>query len=128
MSHDKALYKYKSTDTDTDNGGASACVAFFVIVGVVCLCRPLHRFYLQCFDWPPSLRHHRSNGDCLESKRENYQVCSVQYCAQQLCMIVNLSVRDYVKPALKQLHWLPVEQLNNAESAGRRIEMISGII
>ena len=33
---------------------------------------------------PPSNRHHRSNGDCLEGKRENYQVCSVQYCAQQL--------------------------------------------
>jgi len=24
----------------------------------------------------------RSNGDCLEGKRENYQVCSVQYCVQ----------------------------------------------
>ena len=32
----------------------------------------------------PSNRHHWSNGDCLEGKRENYQVCSVQYCAQQL--------------------------------------------
>jgi len=32
----------------------------------------------------PSNRHHRSSGDCLEDKRENYQVCSVQYCVQQL--------------------------------------------
>jgi len=32
----------------------------------------------------PSNRHQRSNGDCLEGKRENYQVCSVQYCVQQL--------------------------------------------
>jgi len=32
----------------------------------------------------PSSRHHRSNGDCLEGKTENYQVCSVQYCVQQL--------------------------------------------
>ena len=32
----------------------------------------------------PSNRHHRSNGDCLEGKRENYQVCSVQHCVQQL--------------------------------------------
>ena len=32
----------------------------------------------------PSNRHHRSNGDCLEGKGENYQVCSVQYCVQQL--------------------------------------------
>ena len=31
---------------------------------------------------PPSHRHHRSNGDCLEVKRENYQVCSVQHCVQ----------------------------------------------
>ena len=36
---------------------------------------------------PPSNRHHRSNGDCLEGKRENYQVCSVQYCVQQLCTV-----------------------------------------
>jgi len=37
--------------------------------------------------WPtpfPSNRHHRCNGDCLEGKRENYQVCFVQYCVQQL--------------------------------------------
>ena len=34
-----------------------------------------------------SNRHHRSNGDCLEGKRENCQVCSVQYCAQQLCAV-----------------------------------------
>jgi len=32
----------------------------------------------------PSHRHHRSNDDCLEGKRENYQVCSVQYCVQPL--------------------------------------------
>ena len=36
---------------------------------------------------PPSSRHHRSNGDCLEGKRENYQICSVQYCVQQLCTV-----------------------------------------
>jgi len=35
----------------------------------------------------PSNRHNRSNGDFLESKRENYQVCSVQYCVQQLCTV-----------------------------------------
>jgi len=32
----------------------------------------------------PSNRHHRSSGDCLEGKRENYQVYSVQYYVQQL--------------------------------------------
>ena len=32
----------------------------------------------------PSNRQHRNNGDCLEGKRQNYQVCSVQYCVQQL--------------------------------------------
>jgi len=31
----------------------------------------------------PSNTHHRSNGDCLEGKRENYQV----YCMQQLCTV-----------------------------------------
>jgi len=35
----------------------------------------------------PSNRHHRRCGDCLEGKRENYQVCSVQYCVQQLCPV-----------------------------------------
>ena len=30
----------------------------------------------------PSNRHHRNSGNCLEGKRENYQVCSVQYCVQ----------------------------------------------
>jgi len=36
----------------------------------------------------------RSNDDCLEGKRENYQVCSVQYCAQLLCTVpsIHLSV------------------------------------
>jgi len=33
------------------------------------------------------IRHHRSNGDCLQGKRGNYQVCSVQYCVQQLCRV-----------------------------------------
>jgi len=41
-----------------------------------CMCTPV-----------PSNRHHQSNGDCMEGKRENYQVCSVQYCAQQLCTV-----------------------------------------
>jgi len=36
---------------------------------------------------PSSNRRHWSNGDCLESKRENYQVFSVQYCVQQLCTV-----------------------------------------
>jgi len=35
----------------------------------------------------PSNRHHRSHGECLEGTRENYQVCSVQYCVQQLCTV-----------------------------------------
>ena len=35
----------------------------------------------------PSNRHHRSNGDCLEGKGWNYQVCSVQYCVQQFCTV-----------------------------------------
>ena len=35
----------------------------------------------------PSNRHHRSCGDRLEGKGGNYQVCSVQYCVQQLCTV-----------------------------------------
>ena len=35
----------------------------------------------------PSNRHHRRCGDCLEGKWENYHVCSVQYCAPQLCTV-----------------------------------------
>jgi len=35
----------------------------------------------------PSNRHHRSCGNCLKGKGENYQVCSVQYCVQQLCTV-----------------------------------------
>ena len=35
----------------------------------------------------PSNRHLPSSGDCLEGKGENYQVCSVQYCVQQLCTV-----------------------------------------
>jgi len=35
----------------------------------------------------PSNRHHRSCADRLEGKGENYQVCSVQYCVQQLCTV-----------------------------------------
>jgi len=35
----------------------------------------------------PSNRHHRSCGDRLEGMGENYQVCSVQYCVQQLCTV-----------------------------------------
>ena len=42
----------------------------------------------MCSNAPfPSNRHHRSNDDSLEGKRENYQVCSVQYCVQQLCTV-----------------------------------------
>jgi len=39
---------------------------------------------LYCAPPFPSHRHHRSNGDRLQGKRENYQVCSVEYCVQQL--------------------------------------------
>ena len=35
----------------------------------------------------PSNRHRQSNDDCLEGNRENYQVCSVQFCVQQLCTV-----------------------------------------
>ena len=40
----------------------------------------------------PSSRHNRSNGGCLEDKRENH-VCSVQYCVQQLCTVQRTHIR-----------------------------------
>jgi len=51
---------------------------------------PSHNFvglYLRNYCPLPSNRHHRSCGDRLEGKEENYQVCSVQYCVQQLCTV-----------------------------------------
>ena len=36
--------------------------------------------YISVTVWPIATKF----GDCLEGKRENYQVCSVQYCVQQL--------------------------------------------
>ena len=52
-------------------------------------CRRLHMTVCLCVcTYPlPSNRHHWSSGDCLEGKGENYQVCSVQYCVQQLCTV-----------------------------------------
>jgi len=49
----------------------------------------LYHYYYNLFTPSPlpSNRHHQSNGDCVEGKRENYQVCSVQYCVQQLCTV-----------------------------------------
>jgi len=36
---------------------------------------------------PPSHRGYQSNDLWLEGKRENYHVCSAQYCVQQLCTV-----------------------------------------
>ena len=49
--------------------------------------KPVKRQYLFHVSPLPSNRHHRRSGDCLEGKGENYQVCSVQYCVQQLCTV-----------------------------------------
>jgi len=54
---------------------------------------PMEDLDLPCNTWCfrpiplPSNRHHRCNGDCMEGKGENYEVCSVQYCVQQLCTV-----------------------------------------
>ena len=44
----------------------------------------------------PSNRHHWSNDDCLEGKREKYQVCAVQYCVQQLCTVQCTHIWTYL--------------------------------
>ena len=56
-------------------------ISCFIKIQIGLTCAGLLSFPL------PSNRHHRSNGDCLEGKRENYQVCSIQYCMQQLCTV-----------------------------------------
>ena len=55
----------------------------------------------------PSNRHHRSNGDCLEGKRENYQVCSVQYCVQQLYTVNCTHIQNRTNSSLDWIlfHW-----------------------
>jgi len=57
---------YNSTDT------ARKCAAIFLSVTLPNVGSFVSRF---------------RSGDCLEGMRENYQVCSVQYCAQQLCTV-----------------------------------------
>jgi len=37
---------------------------------------------------PPTIRHHLSNDNCLEDKRENYLNCSVLCCVWQLCTVI----------------------------------------
>ena len=61
------------TETPKKHHWAERRYLMYRIFHVSSLIRPL-----------PSNRHLRSSGDCLEGKRENYQVCSVQYGVQQL--------------------------------------------
>ena len=46
-----------------------------------------------------SSRHRRSNGDCLDGKRENYQVCCVQYC-------VHLAMHTHMNRTNSSLDWV----------------------
>jgi len=66
---------------------AKAQAWVYVSVGAWHLSASLVCSILFLFYPLPSNRHHRSNGDCLEGKKENYQICSVQYCAQLLCTV-----------------------------------------
>jgi len=52
----------------------------------------------------PSNRHYRSNDDCLERKKKNYQICSVQYCVQQLCTVQCTHTWTYAYD-LTVVHW-----------------------
>ena len=68
------------------SGYDSSCLC--VAVKPACCCQWAIVKYLFIYAFPfPSNRRHRSSGDCLEGKRENYQVCSVQYCVQHLCTV-----------------------------------------
>jgi len=63
---------------------------------VICLERGANDLHMVQLMPPPfpqiDIIRALSNGDCLKGKRENYQVCSVQYCVQQL-YTVNCPVR-----------------------------------
>jgi len=50
----------------------------------------------------PSNRHHRSDGDRLDGKRENYHVCSVQYCAT----IVHSELHTHTNRTNSSLDWV----------------------
>ena len=54
----------------------------------------------------PSNGHHRSNGDCLEGKGENYQVCSVQYCVQQLYTVQHSAMHTHMNRPNSSLDWV----------------------
>jgi len=84
------------------NAGTSPLLGYAVeyfshVIGQVPVCVNRNRFMLKPTSvtpvphkpHPSGLKdsHHRSSGDCLEGKEENYQVCSVQYCVQQLCTV-----------------------------------------
>ena len=77
---------YTRNDVRCTMHGRCECRPGFKSSGVRCKhCKCLQ---LRSLNVPlPSNRHRRSNGDCLEGKRENYHVCSLQYCVQQLCTV-----------------------------------------
>ena len=57
-----------------------------ICVKVLLLCSPL-----------PSSRHHLSNDDCLEDKRENYPNCSVLCCVQLCPMMRSRMYEQFLK-------------------------------
>ena len=48
----------------------------------------------------PSNGHHWSNDECLEGKRENDHIYSVQYCVQQLCTVQSVSYTHLTLPTI----------------------------
>ena len=91
------------------------CFGFLVYLFMVARCNRADHyifalwFLSSCSFFPPlpSNRHHRSSGDCLEGKRENYRVCSVQYCVQQLCTMQCTHTYDQTNSSLDWVlsHW-----------------------
>jgi len=67
---------------------------FFCLTGLV----------FRVFPPLPSNRHHRSNGDCLEGKRENYQV-SV-FCAILCATIVHSAMHTHINRPDSSLDWV----------------------
>jgi len=59
----------------------------------------------------PSYGHNWSNDDCLEGKRENYEVCSVQYLVQQLCAVQCTHTQTHTWTDLTVVCWLDLDFL-----------------
>jgi len=97
-------------------------LAILVSLMLILIARSLTRS-LSCACYPfPSNRHHPSNGDCLEGKRDNYQVCSVQYSVPEMTYNVfsgtlNPTHFTSVQYCVQQLYTVNCTHVNRTNSS-----------